>query len=688
MATNEEMTEEEFYLAEDQMMDQPLIFSFIGSNNLAPELDDSVLTEIGMRVCQDYTIDEGDFKERKEEIEDLYKLALQIGEMKNYPFDNSANIKFPLLTKAALSFAAIAYPAIVEEDSVVKGVVVGNDNGTEPIIDEKGNDIINPNTGKPEMKNAGLKAKAAERVAEFMSHNILEDMDGWEDDMDKGMLILPIVGSFFKKTYYCPIERKNVSDLVLPQYLILDKSAKNAKSANRISELIEIYPDTIQEYINSGLFVDFDFHIAHEDADGDASNTQDKDAPHVFIEQHRKIDLDRDGYSEPYIVWVHKDTQKVVRIIPRYDENSIITANDGSILKIIPECFYTDFYFFPDPRGGPYGIGFGHLLRSINEATNTTINQMIDQGHVYTVGGGFIGNGLRIRSGKIKMKPNEWKRLDTGGQDIRTQVVPFPSKEPSAVLMALMQYILESAEDIAAVGRFMSGDMPANVPPTTAMAMLEQGMNKFKAIFKRVHRSLKKEFKRIYELDAKYLTQEEYQRVLDDPNADVEYDFDRKKVDILPVSDPEVLTNMQKILKANILEAYKDDPLLDGVELRMRIFDNLKIPGAKELIKVPQKPEPDPLVMAQVALIESQIIKMRDEANLEKNKFRLEIEEMIADIKAKMAKATLDIAKAESEEKGQDLERYKLMLDGLTQLNDKLEDGKQDNAGIMGQLEK
>lgn len=680
MVADVEYAEED---AEEQSFD---ILSVLGAQNITEFFDDSELAEIGHKCIREYEIDESNFSDRKTKIEDLYKLALQVAEQKNYPFPNASNIKYPILTKAALGFASLAYPSIVKDDRVCKGKVVGSDDGSEIVKDAEGKAMVDAETGKEVRKNAGVKAAKGERVSQFMSHQILEDMDGWEDDMDKILHIIPIIGCAFKKTYFDPLEYKNVSRLVLPQFLTMNIDAGTVDSAQRVSELVELYPNEIQENINAGVFREFDYLQSNEtlkdnyqDSEGGTSTDQDEDKPHLFIEQHRRLDLDDDGYSEPYIVWVHKESSTVARILPRFDENDILT--DGRrIIKIRAQSYYIKFGFIPDPEGSPYDIGFGHLLQHLNEAANTSINQLIDAGHRYVMGGGFVGDGLRMKGGNLKFRPGEYKRVKTNGASVRDNVVPLPMPEPSTVLMALVEFLITAAEDISTMTKVMAGDIPANMPATTALASIEQGLQPFKAVFKRVHRSLKKEFKRLFYLNQQYLRQEEYVTVLDS-EASVERDFLSGAVDIIPVSDPEMISSTQALVRAQALMELKDDPLIDGVEIRKRALKAMNVHDADDLVKIPPQ-SIDEVAEAQKAAFSAQIESLQREAARKDAEVGIKLRKAEAEVKNIMADATYALARAEGEETGSQLEIYKAQLEQLSKLKETMND-----AGRMDQVE-
>lgn len=673
-----------------------------GAMNICDLFPDHELDTLGGELMAAVMQDEIDFAPRKARIEELYKLALQTIEKKNYPFEGAANVKYPSLTKAAIGFSALAYPSIVKDDSVVKGKICGNDEGGEELRDPGGNPLVDEESGKALRKNAGVKTQKAARVGKFMSWQVLEDMDGWEDDMDKALLVIPIIGCAFKKIYYDFLDRKNKVDLVLPQYLVFSPGSKTPKTAPRASETVELSKNDIESNIRYGLFRKFEYEKAvaqvvgqQDKPEGQQVSSNDKEAPHQFSEVHCWKDLDKDGYAEPYIIWIHRSTSKIVRILPRFDEDSVEmetlgqdaagNAITGRILCIRPETFYNKIPFIPDPEGSIYDIGFGHLLQHINEAANTSINQLIDAGHRYVMGGGFFGKGMKMKGGDLRFKPGEYKRVDSSGLSLKDNIVPLPMPEPSLVLFQLMQFLLSSADDIATVTKIMSGDIPANMPATTILASTEQGLQPFKAIYRRVHRSLKREFKRLFALNRKHLAQEEYAAVLDDPDANVEADFDVKSVDVIPVSDPEMVNGMQQLIRAQALAEYRDDPLVDGIEVRRRVFRAMNIADADKLVKIPP-PVKDELVEAQKAALMAQIEKMNRDNERADIETALNIEKGMAEIILKSAQATKALADAEAAEQGPQMQIYMKELDQLQQRMTGYSDAARNYGGRNKQL--
>lgn len=638
--------------------------------NITDCFNDTELKEIARECLDNFEIDNTNFQSRRDRIEQLYKLALQVREEKNYPFEKASNIKYPLLTKAALKFAEMAFPAIVRDDSVVKSKVVGNDEGSDTIKDATGNDMADPKTNQPMKINAGQKARRGARVSKFMSNQVLEQIDGWEDDMDKLLHVIPIIGLCWKKTHYDFIEKKPSTKLVLPQYLVLNIDAKTIETAPRASEIFEMYPNEIEENIRLGMFRKFKYDLMSTETMTDSykpseaesgDSNSDKNKPHQFIEQHCWLDLDKDGYQEPYKVKIHKDSREVASIEARFDSTDIIAGKSDAdaagiviyddIKKISAQCEYEKFGFIPDPEGSIYDIGFGHLTQHLNEGANTSINQIIDAGHRNIMGGGYLGAGLRIKGGAQRFQPGEWKRTDSQGATLKDNIVPLPQTPENPIMMQLLEFLIAAAESITVTANGID-PTAQNQAATTTLAMVEQGLQAFKAIFKRVHRGLKKEFKRLYYLNAKYLTQEEYMAVLSDPDADVKADFNSKDFSISPVSDPDMVNNIERLMRANILSGFKDDPLCDPIEIRQRIFRAANIEDVDKIVKIPVK-APDELVEAQKAQLDAmtkesmaKIEKMNRDNEREDIETALKIEETMSKIQVNVSTAVLNLGKA------------------------------------------
>lgn len=582
--------------------EQKPLAAMLESVNIAESLDEQQLKTIGRDAEKGFTLDHQSRLDWEKNIDEWTKLAKQTMEPKTYPWPKASNIKYPLLSTAAMQFAARAYPSLVPSSGkIVNAKPIGKD---------------------PD----GAKSKTAEAVSIYMSYQLLEEMTGWEEEMDKMLIMLPIVGTMFKKTYWDPLKEENCSHIVMPKNLVVNYWARNLQDAERISEILEVSPRKIKERQQSGLWLDIDFGTANMPENQMNAPVADETTPHMFIEQHTFLDLDDDGYKEPYIVTFHKDTKKVVRIVARFDETTIKMDAEGNIRKIDPIQYYTKFGFIPNPDGGFYDIGFGVLLGPLNHSVNTLINQLLDAGHLATLQAGFLGKGLRIKMGDTKFIPGEWKAVNSTGDDLKKQIVPLPTKEPSSVLFQLMGSLITSGKELASVAEIFTGKMPGqNTPATTTMATVEQGMKVFTAVYKRLYRALTEEFIKLARLNALYVNPQTY---VDTVGMEVgPDDFKQVNHKIYPSADPTAVSQTEKLLKAQGLMELLPTGILDPVVVVKRILDAQEQPNWEELLNKqiaqtgempPPPPDPKLQEMEMKGQLEQQKIQMQGSAQQHK----------------------------------------------------------------------
>jgi len=601
------------------------ISDVLDSVNIAEDLDKDQLIKIGRQVCEGFDTDISSRKPWEKDLESWTKLALQISDIKTFPWTGAANIKYPLLATAAMQFAARAYPTLVPSNGqVVKCKVVGFD-------------------------PTGEKENRAHRVSVHMSNQVMNEMDGWEEDMDKLLISLPIAGTCFKKTYWDSAKQVNCSKLVLPKYLVVNYDTRCLEDAERVTEVIYMSPRKVKERMNEGIFLEVDLGepSGTDPLAYDRVNTafqigtggDDQTTPYAFYEQHTFLDLDDDGYAEPYIVTVEADSQKVVRIVPRFNPSGVKVDEKGNIISIEPTQYYTKYDFIPNPDGGFYSIGFGRLLGPLNEAANTIINQLVDAGSLSNLQAGFIGKGLRIKMGEAKFSPGEWKAVNATGDDIKKQIFPLPVREPSAVLMNLLQLLLTSGKELASVAEIFVGKMPGqNTPATTTMATIEQGMKVFTAVYKRIYRSLAKEFQKLYVLNREYMNPEEYVDVLDQPVP--QSDYMGPENDIVPGADPTAVSSQEKQAKVQALMQIMQLGTINPQAVTKLYLEAFEIPNPEQYMMQPPPPQPDPKQLEMEAKM--QLEQQKAQMQMELASGKLEIERSAAENEAAMKQRLLE----------------------------------------------
>lgn len=613
------------------------------SKNLVPDLSQDEVTQIARQALDDWRMDKTSMADWLEKMQAGLDLAALVKETKSYPFENPSNVRYPLVTSAALQFNARAYPAIVPGDRVVKPKVWGKD---------------------PQ----GQKAARGERVSEFMSWQLSAQIEEWESETDKLLTILPIVGTVFRKWWYDAVDNRARCRLIEPGKLVVNAKVKHLADAPRLTEEIPLYPSEIETRIRTDQFVVFDFDEAPDDKQG----------AQEFIEQHLLFDLDEDGYPEPYIATLHVDTETLVRLVADYTVDDVrfrteqqtedvpaidpltgtqvitqsVTEVPVEILRIRRGSYFVAYRFMPGMDGGFHGTGLGLLLGDISETINTIFNTLLDAGHYASLGGGFIGAELRLKGGAQRMRPGEWKMINGYGDDARKAVVPMTWPGPDATLFQMLGMLIEAGREIASVKDVMTGDAPRNQTATTTMAMIEQGMMVFTAAYKRIFDSLRQEFKLLARINAETLDPEEYNQFLDEQQPfDPKADFGAADMDIEPVADPRSVTKMQSLGRAQMVMQLAEQGLVDKGEALSRVAQAADIPDVEKLM-----PKPDPMqqhmMKMQMAGAEAQLMQARADIDL-----------TLAKIDSERASAIKDMASVEGQQAAQRLNATKIMLE-------------------------
>lgn len=597
--------------------------TILDQQNIALFIGEQELGKIGMKVTRGFMIDKSSLSEWVNKNREAMDLAMQIAKEKSYPWPRASNVIYPLLTTASLQFSARSYSVLVPGNRLVNSKVIGDDKD-------------------------GKKSEQGDRIADHMSWQLLEQDADWQDDTDRMLMSLAVVGTMFRKTYFSASIGRPVSQLVFPDNLVINYNAKSMERAPRVTHIIPLYYHEVIERQRSGIYADVDLKIDEDEDDHD---------DHIkFLEQHCLLDLDNDGFQEPYIVTVHENSSKVVRIVPRFSEENI-TITKGKVSKIDPIQYFTRYLFLPPPDGGFYGVGFGTLLGPINNSINRTLNMLIDAGHLANVQGGFIGNGLRLKKGDTRIKPGEYKTINAPGGKIRDNLVPLQYPGPSPVLISLISFLVDAGKQISSVQDIFVGDTARSETATTTMARLEEGMKLFTSITKRLHRSFKKELGLLFKLNAIYLNEDEYFNILDS-NAPIKVqrkDYESDNFNIVPLSDPTMGTQAQKILQAQALLPFAQDPEFDSWKIKSNYLKTIGYDDPEEWKNqqpAPQGPPP-------------QVVEMM--AKLENERISLDLKGQEDHVKGIgiIAKAVKDLADAESAESGPQLEIYKTELSEL-----------------------
>ncbi len=615
--------------------------------NVADYLDEHRLNEIAETVIREHEIDlasMGDWRKRMQRGIDLASL---VKEDKTYPFENPANVRYPLITTAALQFNARAYQAIVPSDDVVKVKVLGRD---------------------PQ----GQKAARAMRVGAHMSWQLTSQIEEWEPSTDELLTVLSIVGTLVRKVWYDPVEGRARVRLIRPGCFVVNAAVTSLPDAPRIGEVLTLFPTEIAERRRAGLFRD----VEYAEPEG-----EDRDAAQEFVEQHRRLDLDEDGYGEPYIVTVHKKNRRVARIVADFEPGDV-RMGEGGVIAINRGSYFVDYHFLPSVDGGFFGTGLGFLLGDISDTINSIINMMLDAGHMASRGGGFIGSEFRIKGGSQQFRPGEWKATGARGAEIKSAIVPLTFPGPDATLFNLLGLLIEAGKEVASVKDVLTGDVGGRaLTATTTLALIEQGMQQFTAAYKRIFRSLKREFRLLARINARYLDPVAYSQFCDeaDPAGNLmmvnpQMDYDLNGMDIEPVADPRSVSRMQEAAKAEIVMQMAERGLVDRAEASKRALQAASVPDVEALA-----PKPDPM---QMQMAQMQMQAMQADLAIK----MVGIEQALADLEKTRAETIKTVGEAAKSAALVRLDQARLALEAVRDgLGSTLGRGAGGVAGASGQ---
>lgn len=622
--------------------------TILSSPNLAEELSDKDLACISGYCVAGFETDLSSREAWEVRMTDAMKLALQLKEEKNFPWQGASNVKFPLITIAAIQYHARAYPTLVKAPDLVRFQTWGAD---------------------PE----GLLAKNGTLIGQHMSWQCLEEDKNWESETDRALLVQPILGSVFKKSYFDSIKGHNVSEMVLPADFVVNYWTKDLDTSPRMTHIQYYFGNDFRENEVRGLWKEYtgDTYYnnntpsklgplaeARDQMQGSEQPSDDYEQPICVLEMCTWCDLDGDGYKEPYTITFRHDNGKILRIKARFFEIDI-TYGEGKrsndIAHIKAENPYTKIPFIPSPDGGFYDLGFGVLLGPINQAIDSSINQLIDAGTMSNAGGGFLGRGVRVKGGSYSFTPNEWKRVDSTGDDLRANIFPLPVREPSATLFQLLSLLISYGEKIAGATEATSGEnVGQNTKVGTMESMLEQGLQIFNGIYKRTWLAFKCEFRKLYNLNKLFLEKNSAFISLQDAQQKqiLQEAYKLPDTALTPAADPVYMSRTQRQRQAQIVRAASlEKPLYNNLALERWYLETLEVPAIDSIL-LKEEPQPGPPPAVQVAQIKAQAQAQKDQAQLEHDReaaiseLQLKLVEMQNEADLNQAKAVELQAKA------------------------------------------
>ena len=570
-------------LVGDELVEEPMPQMDFNSN-----LVEFISEDVAKKLASDLTSSIKGDKQSRSEWEKTYKegleyLGMKFDEQRSQPFEGSSGVVHPILAEAVTQFQAQAYKEMLPAKGPVKTEILG--------------------ARTIETENQ------AERVQEFMNYYIMNVMKEYDPELDMLLFYLPLAGSAFKKVYFDFVTNKAVSKFIPPEDLIVPYEASDISSAERITHVINMSLNEVKKQQLTGFYANVDMpESSYADDDSDVETTIDEiqgvspsykeDRNRVIYEIHTVLDIegfeDLDasgnptGLKLPYIITIDEDTETVLAIRRNYLQQDPLKNKIN---------YFVQYKFLPGL--GFYGLGLSHMIGGLSKASTSILRQLIDAGTLANLPAGFKARGMRIRDEDEPLQPGEFRDIDTTGGSLRENLIPLPIKEPSNVLMQLLGLLVDSGKRFAAIADMNVGDMNQAMPVGTTVALLERGTKVMSAIHKRLHYAQRIEFDLLARVFAEYLPPSYPFTNGTAPNEIKQQDFDGR-VDIVPVSDPNIFSQSQRItLAQELLMMVQSNPEIHGqqgmYEAYKRMYAALGVDNVEALIPPPPDTTPQPI---------------------------------------------------------------------------------------------
>ena len=567
-------------MAEEQ--DEPIAHNA----NLAEYLDDGYLGEISSDLRASY---EEDLESRSEWEETYTKGLDQLGvryEERSQPFEGASGVTHPLIAESVTQFQAQAYKELLPSGGPVKTQIVG-------LQDQERED-------------------QATRVKDFMNYQIMEVMEEFDPDMDQLLFYLPLSGSTFKKVYFDEAKQRAVAKFIPAQDLVVPYAASDLQTASRVTHVLRMDANEVRKMQIAGFYRDVELSKYDEDEDEVRQKVDElqgtsrtyTDEVYTILEMH--VDLDLEGFEDmspdgeptgiaiPYIVTIDEGSGEVLAIRRNFAEGAGLAKKTQ---------YFVHYKFMPGL--GFYGFGLIHMIGGLGRAATSILRQLIDAGTLANLPAGFKARGVRVRNDDEPLQPGEWRDIDAPGGNIRDSIIPLPYKEPSGTLAQLLAALVEGGRRFVSLADQQTADANGQAPVGTTVALLERGMKVMSAIHKRLHYSQKQEFRVLARIFRDNLPPEYPYEVQGGNRMVMAQDFD-ERVDVIPVSDPNIFSMAQRVTLAQTqLQLAQSNPQMHNLHAAYRrMYQALEVQNIDEILPPPPQPKPlDPAIENARALM-------------------------------------------------------------------------------------
>lgn len=561
----------------------------VDEENLAEKLSASDASRIAMDIIEQVELDKQSRAGWLDKIKNGLERCAIIGDGVVAGVEGGAMVVHPLVGEAAVQFQARAMEEVFPAAGPVKTQVIG--------------------------QTSRELNKRAERVEGHMNWQMLEEDEGYYADSDQLLFVLALMGSQFRRTYWNSRLKQISSERADPEFLIVPYTAKSLLDAPRIT--YEMYVDQIdmEEYQATGFYLSADkvalqqpsetgvSEIVQKADSSTESVDEEKDTRHKLYETITRLKLPKTDDFDEYIVTVSVEDQKLLAI-----RRNKITVRGVERRRE----HWTHWKYLPGL--GFYGTGLLYWLGSLNDAATGALRGQLDAAQAANFQGGFATRELKALGQEISVKFGKWKVVDVTSEDLAKGFYTPPFREPTPALTQLFEILVQTGQRFGSTTEAMVGEGSQNVPVGTTIARIEQATKVYSGIHKRCHRALMHEI-RLRTLLNRERLEEQSEFVLNGKSLIIYPEDYSDDIDVLPVSDPNIVSTPQRIqiAEAQLQLAQRNPANFDMYEVEERYLQALKVPDIRAIHRRPDAvPMLDPISEGVRAMV-GQAIKVYPE---------------------------------------------------------------------------
>ena len=553
------------------------------SANLAESMDGNEMSKFANKIIDYVAVDiesRKDWDKRMDQAMEL--LGLRNRPLDDLPFDGASAVTYPLIGEAVVQFQARAIEEAFPSDGPVKAKIIG--------------------------KLDGEKEEQGQRVADHMNYQMTEQDKSYFWHTDRMLFYLPLGGSAFKKTYYDSTMDMVVSRFVQTQDFVVPYTATDLQTSTRYTHVLRKNETEIKKLMASGFYKEEelvkvpvgsltlgpsgDSTRFTDEADEKTISASPDDSIYTLYECHIDLEIEEDqtkfnkNYPLPYIVTVDRESYKVLSVRRNWKE-------DDDLCK--KRVWFTHYRYLPGL--GFYGFGLLHMIGSVAEATSGSIRALLDSAAFANMQGGFISEDvIGQQRGDLHIAPGVFKPVKGSAEDVAKGIYSPPWKEPSRALQQLFETLVDSGKSFASSTEAMTGEASNTGPVGTTIALIEQGSKVFSGIHRRLHKAAGEEFTLRAELNYEFLDDSYPYEVEGGEGVVLRADYDGR-VDVIPVSDPNIFSSAQRIAmgQALVQRAAEAPDLYDRAAVERRFLKAIRIPDPEEVLAGGETKRQDPV---------------------------------------------------------------------------------------------